>query len=437
MWSVEAVTADVDSWYLDNDGRRLKIPFITRRKRDESRGTALYVAFPLLDRWKADETPFTFARAEILTRAIRSLAKDGLVARHPVAGARDATFMLRLEDYTPGGQLMGHSGRSWMMRMNRLLALTEKYQLPLNIGVIPIYNHTFYGETHDWGEQDQSIIQLKNMAQTAFDRGGSLITHGYDHQNGDALDDYSGDDWETYDEVSQQFLPLELQQAITDQAAAEIEKHWGFKPLIWETPHYISNEHTFQAAQKSGFKYFTESDTKLFPNWNGYLNNANGLLLNIPETGAFFQIPSKELKEKTLIKQLHILPRIVRMNALFLVFYHNASEQMHHALNNLLMTSEKFDLWKPDMTSFARFWEKRKTVSIDAKIDRKARKLSAVVENAFDGFTLAVQLPQGVSPDTVLIDGKETAVKQRQLVGNWILYPELKDGTHNVVVTYH
>jgi hypothetical protein len=439
MWVVESKDAKVISWYLDEDGRQVEIPFITRMEGDLVRGigTGLYIALPLLDRWKTDEDYFTFARAEILAKAIRSLISDGLVGKHPAANAHDAVFMLRLEDYTPGGIYMGHSSRSWLMRMNRLLALTDKYQIPLNIGIIPKYNHPFLNETHDWEEQDPTIIKLKQMAQTAFDRGGSLIVHGFDHQNGNAIDDYSGDDWETYDEDKKEFLPLEQQQLITDSAYAEIEKTWGLKPVIWETPHYISNADTFRAAHKSGFHYFTESDTKIFPNWSGYHNNSNGLLLNIPETGAFFQANFAEVKEKTLIKQLHILPRIVRMNALFLVFYHNMSEDMHRALENLLMTSSNFSLWKPSMEEYAKFWEKRQKVSINSNIDRKKGQIYATINDAFDGFTLAIQLPAGVTPNGMTINGQAIDVKKRQIGKNWILYPVLKEGTHDVIVTYN
>lgn len=436
MWVVEPIDADVVSWYLDDDGRRLEIPFITRMKGNAARGTALYVAMPLLDRWKVDETYYTYARAEILTSAIRSLITDGLVGKHSAANGHDAVFMLRLEDYTPGGLYMGHGSRNWMMRMNRLLALTDKYKVPLNIGIIPKYNHAFFDETHGWEEQDPAIKQLKEMAQTAFDRGGSLIVHGYDHQNGDAIDDYSGDDWEMWDEDAELFLPLEQQQTVTNSAYAEIEKQWGVKPLIWETPHYISNVDTFRAAHNSGFRYFTESDTKIYPNWNGYHNHSNGLLLNIPETGAFFQISSAEVKQKTLIKQLHVLPRIVRMHALFLVFYHNLSESMHHALKNLLITSRNFDLWKPNMEEYARFWEKRQRVRIDSNIDRSARQIRATVSDAFGGFTLAIQLPAGTVPTGVMIDGDISNVKKRQVAGSWILYPVLKKGVNDVVVTY-
>ena len=436
MWVVEPVKAEVDSWYQDNNGRRKNIPFITRMSGDGERGAASFISLPLLDRWKIGESYFTYSRAEILARAIRLLMTDGLVAKHSTENASDATLLIRLEDYTPGGLYMQHDSRLWLARMNNLLALTDKYQVPLNIGIVPVYNHPYLDETHDWGEQTPSIIKLKSLAQTAFDKGGTLIVHGYDHQNGDSIDDFSGDDWETYDEDSRRFLSLREQQIITDSAYDEIEKQWGIKPVIWETPHYISNNDTFLAASKSGFKYFTESDTKLFPNWNGYLNHANGLMLNIPETGAYFQRSVKELKEKTLVKQLHILPRIVRMNAPFLVFYHNNSESMYDALNNFLITSTKFDLWRPNLESFARFWEKRKAVDITATIDKNAKQLHAVVNNAFDNFTLAIQLPAGTSPINVIIDGKITKVKQRQLAENWQLYPVLTGGTHDITITY-
>ncbi len=436
MWVVQTTDAVAEGWFLDDDARPLDIPFITRSLGKLGCGTTLYIALPLLDRWKADETPDTFARAEILTKSIRSLLADGVVGRHPVADAKDAVFMLRLEDYTPGGLNMGHTERSWLMGMDHLLALTEKYQVPLNIAVIPKYNYPYLGEYHDWGEQDSGIIQLKHQAETAFLRGGSLIVHGFDHQNGNAIDDYSGDDWETWDEDSEVFLPLLEQKVITDSAYAEIEKHWGVKPVIWETPHYISNKDTFKAAHASGFHYFTESDTKIFPNWNGYQNNSNGLMLNIPETGAFFQLGTAEVKQKALIKQLYVLPRIVRMNALFLVFYHNLSSAMHRALDNVLVSSNNYNLWKPNMEQYANFWEQRKQVKIDVSIDRKRQQIHTLVQDSFEGFTLAIQLPAGKTPVSVTVDGHQREVKKRKISGAWILYPVLKDGVHDVVVNY-
>jgi cellulose synthase/poly-beta-1,6-N-acetylglucosamine synthase-like glycosyltransferase len=436
LWVVKPTGASAEGWYLDEAGNRLDIPFITRNKGNEHRGTAVYIALPILDRWKTTETPDTYGRAEILSKAVRSLLDDGLVAKHPVPHAKDAVFLLRLEDYTPGGLYMAHTTRTWLIRMERLLELANAHNIPLNIGVIPRYNHPFLPESHTWSDETPSIVQLRHLAERAFERGGNLIVHGFDHQNGEDVDDFSGDDWETWDEDAEVFLSLDEQKKITDSAFSEIEQTWGIKPTIWETPHYISNEDTFKAAHASGFLYYTESDTKIFPNRNGYLNRANGLMLNIPETGSFFPLDAAGIKEKTLIKQLHILPRITRLNAVFLVFYHNTTSPMHQALENFLMTVERYDLWKPNIEEYARFWEMRERVSVTSTIDRNANTIEAEVTDAFEGFTLAIQLPPGKTLPVVKIGETSVDVKTKQYGDTLILYIALEEGDHRVTVSY-
>ena len=159
-------------------------------------------------------------------------------------------------------------------------------------------------------------------------------------------------------------------------------------------------------------------------------------MLNIPETGAFFQLGTAEVKQKTLIKQLYVLPRIVRMNALFLVFYHNLSSAMHRALDNVLVSSNNYSLWKPNMEQYANFWEQRREVKLDVSIDRKRQQIHTLVQDSFGGFALAIQLPIGKIPVSVTIDDHRTEVKKRKISGAWILYPVLKEGAHNVVVSY-
>ena len=436
LWVVQPVKATVEGWYFDESGKRLHFPFITRYQGGQSHGTTTFISLPLLERWKTVEAPHTYARAEILARAVRSLTTDGVVSKHPVSYAREGVFILRLEDYTPGGSYIGHAGRSYLIRMERLLELTKEHDLPLNIAIIPKYNHPFFGESHTWADNDPIITQLRRQAKLAFESGGSLIVHGYDHQNGDQFDDFSGDDWETWDEDKKAFLSYQEQKEITDSAFREIYEKWGIKPTIWETPHYMSNSDTYKAARASGFLYFTESDTKLFPNRNGHLNRANGLLLNVPETAFYFPADAVTVKHSTLVKQKYLLPRLVRLNALFQVFYHNMSSHQHKALQNLLMTAQRFDLWKPNIEEYIQFWEFREQAKVEAYIDRNEHNIVIEVADSFDGLTLAIQLPDGRSPHQLNIDGQIADVKVRRLVGTWSLYPVLDKGRHRIVVTY-
>ena len=437
LWIVTPEGASVEGWYLDEYGNQLDIPFITRFRAEPHRGTAVYIALPLLDRWKTTETPDTYARAEILLKTIRSLVDSGIVAKHSVAYAKDAAFMIRLEDYSPGGSATGHTTRASLIRMERLLELTHAHNLPLNIGIIPRFNHPFIGESHMWTDESPTIVRLRRMAELAFQRGGNLIVHGFDHQHGTDVDDVSGTDWETWDEDTEAFLSFDEQKQITDGAFAEIRRVWGITPTIWETPHYLGNDDTYRAAHSTGFLYLTESDTKLFPNRNGYLNRVNGLMLNLPETGSFFPLDAAETKEKTLIKQRHILPRLVRLGAPFLFFYHNLTSPMHRALENFLFTATRYDLWKPNMEDYAKFWERRERVNITPAIDREARRIKVEVADPFDGFTLAIQLPMGKTLSEVTIDGAAVDdAKTRQSDGGLIVYAVLKDETRHVDVTY-
>lgn len=238
-------------------------------------------------------------------------------------------------------------------------------------------------------------------------------------------------------DTEKRFLPLAQQQRITDGAFAEVVKQWGLRPSIWETPHYIGNADTIRAAARSGFRYFTESDTKLFPNRDGYMGQAQGLLLNIPETAFNYPKDPDAIRESGLIRQLGLLPPLARMNALVYLFYHNTSIQQERALMNLLMTARRYDLWKPSLEEYARFWEKRERVQIDARIDAAAGRLAIQVQSPFAGFTLSVRLPDGCAPGDVTLDGGRIECRSRQIDGLWFVYPVLPEAPScRVVVTY-
>jgi len=434
---VSPVRASVEQWYRDADNQYVSIPFITRYQANRHSGTVVYISLPMLDYWKTDQTEDTFARGEVLFKYIRRLTGEGTVGKHPALDAKEGVFILRLEDHTPGGEAMGHAKRFWFIRLAHLIELTEKQGLPLSIALVPKFAHPYKNEFHDWLEDELGIAIVREMTREVFASGGSLIVHGYKHQNGTGADDFSGDDWEMWDEDTKKFLPLAEQQRITNAAFAEVARTWGMTPTIWETPHYISNADTFKAARATGFLYATESDTKLFPNRDGWLNHINGLMLNLPETGFDYPEDPDEIKEVGLLKQKYLLPRLMRMQGQFHVFFHNNSVNQFRALENLLTTAKRYDLWQPSMEGYGVYWQQRERVGVEARINRVSRRILADVTGAFEGFSLSIRLPDGAAPGEVTIDGQAVEAISRQLDGVWYVYPVLGDSERSeVLVTY-
>jgi hypothetical protein len=434
---VEPTVANVLGWYLDGNGHASSIPFITEHRANAHAGRAVYVSLPLLDLWKDTEATDTYARAEVLYWHILRLTDAGIIGKHPVRDAKEGVLTLRLEDYTPGGSAIGHTVRPWLIRMERLLALVRDHDLPLNIALVPRYAHPFRNEHHDWASDDPGIATLRRQARQAFDDGGALVVHGYVHQNGRGPDDFSGDDWEMWDENAKRFLSLEEQRRITDLAFAEIARQWRITPAIWETPHYSSNADTYAAAAQSGFKYLTESDTKLFPNREGYLNRVGGLLLNIPETGFNYPLDPNEIKTSGIVKQRYILPRLVRLRAPFNFFYHNSSLQQERALKNLLVSSRRLDLWKPNLEEFGAFWEKRARVEVMSRLDPIAGRIVVELNRSFPGFALSIRLPDGAAPKTVAVDDQPVTAASRRVGRVWVLEPVMPGlPAHRVTIDY-
>jgi hypothetical protein len=321
--------------------------------------------------------------------------------------------------------------------MQRLLPLARDYQVPLNIALVPKYVHPYRNEYHDWASEDPEIVTLRQQAQQAFADGGTLIVHGYKHQIGQGPDNFSGDDFEMWDEKAKRFLSLEEQQHITDLGFAEVARLWHLTPTIWITPDYESNTDTYIAAARSGFKYLAESDTKLFPNREGYLNKVGGLLLNIPETGFNYPLDPSEIKTSAILKQKYILPRLIRLRAQFNMFYHNSSQQQERALKNLLVNSSKLDLWKPNLQDLGAFWENRARVEVVSRIDPIAHHVVVRVNKSFEGFALTIRLPNGAMVDTVAIDDRPATAQSRRVGDLWLIEPVMPPGLeHRITIDY-
>jgi len=182
------------NYYIDNNVQ--PDPFITSYQ-GSGKGKTVFISMNIMDWWKENEAEDTYARTEVLIKYIRKLTNQGYVAKHSVKNGKEAPFLLRLEDYTPGGDMMlGNPLETWVDRLDNLIYFLKNTGLKLNMAIIPRFAHPCLGESHSWSDADQGIPLLKRYAQTVLAEGGSLIAHGYKHQVGIGQEDFSGGDYE-------------------------------------------------------------------------------------------------------------------------------------------------------------------------------------------------------------------------------------------------
>jgi Uncharacterized protein conserved in bacteria (DUF2334) len=426
-------------------------PFITHYQ-STGKGKAVFISLGIMDWWKENEAEDTYARTEVLIKYIRKLTNQGYVGKHSARDGKEAVFLLRLEDYTPGGTMMlGNPEETWIDRLDNLIYFLKNTGLKLNMAIIPRYAHPCLVESHTWGDADQGIPLLKRYAQTVMTEGGSLITHGYKHQVGIGREDFSGGDYEMclfpMDQVlcdtrantcGNNFRSLAEQKQITESARAEMAVQFNYTPLVWETPHYAGNQDTYRSAADSGFQFFTESDTMLYPNNFGYLNLAQGLIMNIPETAFDFQDDPTLIAQMEPIKKDYILPRLVRLNSPYYTFFHNTNLDQYKSLVNVINKARTYDLWYPSLEEFGLFWKSRNNVAIISTIDPAPKKMTASVINAFTGFTLTFRLPDGASPGSVFINGTPATSLNKLVDGVQLMFVTLPTGmTATVEVNYN
>ena len=438
------------SYYID--AALQPFPFITSYQAAPDKGKTVFISMNIMDWWKDTEAEDTYARTEVLIKYIRKLTNQGYVAKYPVRNGKEAPFLLRLEDYTPGGDMMlGNPPETWIDRLDNLIYFLKKTGLKLNMAIIPRYAHPCLGESHTWSDANQGIPLLKRYAQTVLADGGSLIAHGYKHQVGIGQEDFSGGDYEMCLSPTNQvlcdnrantcgnnFRGLNEQKQITESARAEMAAQFSYNPLIWETPHYAGNQDTYRAAAESGFLFFTESDTMLFPNYFGYLNLAQGLIMNIPETAFDFQDNPTLIAQMEPIKKDYILPRLVRLNSPYYTFFHNTNLDQYKSLVTVINKARSYDLWYPSLEEFGLFWKSRNDVAVLGDIDPALKKMAASVTNAFAGLTLTFRLPDGALPESVFINGSPAGSINKGVDGVQLIYVVLPAGTAATVeVNYY
>jgi hypothetical protein len=428
------------NYYIENNVQT--DPFITSYQ-GSGKGKAVFISMNIMDWWKDTEAQDTFARTEVLIKYIRKLTSQGYVGKHSVKNGKEAPFLLRLEDFTPGGDMMlGNPPETWIDRLDNLIYFLKNTGLKLNMAIIPRYSHPCFLESHTWSDADQGIPLLRRYAQTVLADGGSLIAHGYKHQVGIGREDFSGGDYEMCLSPTNQvlcdnranicgnnFRGLDEQKQITDSARAEMAAQFSYNPLIWETPHYAGNQDTYRAAAESGFLFFTESDTMLFPNYFGYLNLAQGLIMNIPETAFDFQDNPTLIAQMEPIKKDYILPRLVRLNSPYYTFFHNTNLDQYMSLVNVINKARTYDLWYPSLEEFGLFWKSKNSVAILGDIDPALKKMTASVSNSFAGFTLTFRLPDKALPGSVFINGSPAGSINKPADGVQSIYVVLPAGT--------
>ncbi|MBN2567791.1 DUF2334 domain-containing protein, partial [Candidatus Woesearchaeota archaeon] len=393
--------------FIDQDAD-LILPAVTRNQEDVDAGQAVYVALDAFSYWKSENEPFTWGRAELITKLIWQLQGSGMAGIHPFPGAYDAASIVRVEDISPSGEAMGQTDPEWVARFQRMVDLYDQAGQPLSIGTIPVYEDPYNEEHHPWASTQNNIPALKAVVEDAVADGACLIVHGYDHQDGTGEDDVSGVDWEVWDEDSDTWMSYTEQLQVTSQGRNEIAANFAYDSKTWETPHYKGNHDTYAAAAAAGFSYFSESDTKIWPNRFGYLNVADGSLISIPETA--FDFPEfgtvEEWQTYARKQEDGILARMLRMDGIFFYFIHNHNDYQLDAAQQLLDALEGKQVWKTTVEEMGDWWSTREHISIETAADPAGSRIVATV--AYQGgagtagyppddVTVAFRLPDGAS----------------------------------------
>jgi hypothetical protein len=409
----------------------------TYLKASPTSGRALAIGISLLDFWKdgsSSKADF-YKRPLVLTRLARELLQDGYVGKHASMNGHLSTFLFRWEDVVPVD--MKRFSTHEYGRVKELLQMCKHYNIPINIAIISRYVSPTKNINDGWDLVNPANMFLRGAIELAIKNGGSIIAHGFTHQYGNKASDMSALDAEMGDDEGVEFRRSSEQSGIVVNAAESIFHDWGIKPSIWETPHYQGNINTYQEVSLAGFRYINESDTWIFPNKHGIGNVLEGRLLNIPETATNLPDEPEAIRRETLDQKLAIMPDLYEIGAPYLLFFHIGSNHRLLALSRILWETRKYDLWKPSLLEYARFWTKREQAVVKSTARARANSLTMDVLNGFPGLTLIARLPDRTVPDIVTINGLPTETKWARLNGIWLAFPViLSIGDSTIEVRY-
>lgn len=147
--------------------------------------------------------------------------------------------LVRFEDLTPGNVNYDV--------LREQVDFLYKNEIPFAFGVIPV-NSDPEGV---WGEPGKTVylyedFMLQELIAYMIEHGGTPIIHGYTHQ----YDSITGVDYEFWDgEQDKPFVEdsYDWAEERIQAGIAQFEKALGYRPMIWETPHYSASPNTYFA----------------------------------------------------------------------------------------------------------------------------------------------------------------------------------------------
>lgn len=196
--------------------------------------------------WFVADLPFTFYTARDRYLVFADLLHDMLEIDHPPL----QRAMIRLEDI---------DARVDPNNFKPVVDFLYERNVPFSMAVIPHYKDP-YGAQNNGVPADVPLAEattLRLALDYALERGGEIIQHGLTHQSDNYKNGYpgtgaSGIDYEFWDvmrnaPMAQDSVPWAMNRV---QLGLRQFLDLGYRPVAWETPHYLGAPSVLQAVER-------------------------------------------------------------------------------------------------------------------------------------------------------------------------------------------
>jgi hypothetical protein len=412
---VEAVTASIEGYFLDKDARRVfPSQCYLRRK---SGGVSYLFGYDVSNWWNADpENPWS--RPSLLECAIRfALSGTVSVMMRPYPQNFDSLFICRIEDVDPL-----HTGSEWLSRAHAYLQEYKARRVPLSVALTPVYLDPASG-TQVRLDAD-SAKPVRDWLQAVISSRGTIVLHGYTHQNGNektgvGTEFVVNEEWMSYEE---QMRRISLGKNIVEESLKKTIQ-------AFEGPHYKINEDTLRALDMLGMRYIFDDVSTPFFVFNSLNEDATeSYLIRIPETLSYIPLESVsglEEKMKAWVDQLREFGGIL---LLYNHLYDDAASTIGIRIMEYILANGP--AWTPNISEMGDFVFQRAkslsgfTVTTGSTI---TVKLGAC---AVKGLTLAVN--SGKRIGWVQLNGKDWPV----FAENYVMLPELIEQSNTITISF-